>query len=162
LIYITNGLNGTKKNNSQNEVLCYTIREIESVLECLNNNKDIYDVIMTVYGGRYRKNEKEELIKLINSYGIKKNNKLEANNIVKEFKFCYVNNSLLDAINSIFICLNNNQNIILLGNNESGLTQIAEWCAEYFNNKNGEKDGILDICYCTKNLECNELIGHKN
>ena len=119
-----------KKNNSQNEVLCYTIREIESVLECLNNNEDIYDVIMTVYGGRYRKNEKEELIKLINSYGIKKNNKIETKNIVKKFNFCYVNNSLLDAINSIFICLNNKQNIILLGNNESGLTQIAEWCAE--------------------------------
>ena len=45
-----------KENNSQNEILCFTIREIESVIECLNKNEDIYDVIMTIYGGKYRKN----------------------------------------------------------------------------------------------------------
>ena len=148
-----------KNNSSQNEVLCFTIREIESVIECLNNNEDIFDVIMTVYGGRYKKNEKEELIKLINSYGIRKKNNEEVKKIVKKFNFCYINNSLLDVINSIFICLRNNQNIILLGSNESGLTQIAEWCAEYFNSIHGKKDGIFNICYCTKNLECTELIG---
>ena len=147
-----------KKNNSQNEVLCFTIREIESVIECINNNEDIYDVIMTVYGGRYRKNEKEELIRLIKSYGIKKKSKVEITKIAKKFNYCYINNSLLDAINSIFICLKNNQNVILLGNNESGLTQIAEWCAEYFNSKFTENN-TFNICYCTKNLECTELIG---
>jgi len=61
-----------KKNNSQNEVLCFTIREIESAIECLKNGEDIYDVIMTVYGGRYRKKDKDELINLMKSYEITK------------------------------------------------------------------------------------------
>ena len=41
--------------------------------------------------------------------------------IVKKFEYCYINNRLF----KILICLKNNQNIILLGNNESGLTQIG-------------------------------------
>ena len=55
--------------------------------------------------------------------------------------------------------MKNKQNIILLGNNESGLTQIAEWCVKYFNTIKGPKVGKVSICYCTKNLECAELIG---
>ena len=55
--------------------------------------------------------------------------------------------------------MKNKQNIILLGNNESGLTQIAEWCAKYFNTIKGPKDGKVSICYFTMNLECKELIG---
>ena len=67
-----------KENNSQNEILCFTIREIESVIECLKNDEVIYDVIMTIYGGRYRKNINKEkdpesqLEKIIESYGITK------------------------------------------------------------------------------------------
>jgi len=148
-----------KKNNSQNEMICFTIREIESVIECLKNEEDEYDVIMTVYGGRYKKNDKEKLKQLINGYRINKKNKEEIKKIAKTFEYCYINNSLLEVVNSILISLRNNQNVILLGNNESGLTQIAEWCAIYFNKINIEKGVNLNICYCTKNLECTELIG---
>ena len=102
---------------------------------------------MTVYGDRYRKKEKEELIKLIETYGITKKNKVEIKKIVKKFNYCYENNSLLDTVNSVFICLNNNQNVILLGNNESGLTQIAEWCEEYFNSKLEEKNETFNISF---------------
>ena len=40
------------------------------------------------------------------------------------------------------------------------MTQIAEWSANYFNKrtKKDRKDRV-DICFCTKNLECAELIG---
>ena len=154
-----------KENNSQNEILCFTIREIESVIECLNNNEDIYDVIMTIYGGRYRKNINKEkdpesqLKKIIESYGITKEKNEKIRTILNEFKYCYINENLIKVVNSILICLKNKQNIILLGNNESGLTQIAEWCAKYFNTIKGPKDGKVSICYFTMNLECKELIG---
>ena len=55
--------------------------------------------------------------------------------------------------------MKNKQNIILLGNIESGLTQIAKRCDKYFNTIKGPKDGKVSICYCTKNIECTELIG---
>ena len=114
-----------KENNSPNEILYFTIREIESVIECLNKNEDIYDVIMAIYGGRYRKNaikEKDpesQLEKIIESYGIRKKNNEKIRTILNQFEYCYTNVNLI----KVLICLKNKQNIILLENNESGLVQ---------------------------------------
>ena len=90
-----------KENNSQNEILCFTIREIESVIECLNKNEDIYDVIMTIYRGRYRKNvikEKDpesQLEKIIESYGIWKKNNEKIRTILNQFEYCFTNDNLI-------------------------------------------------------------------
>ena len=52
----------SKENESENDVQCFTIREIETIIEALNENYNIYDVLMTVYGGRYRKNDKRNVL----------------------------------------------------------------------------------------------------
>ena len=72
----------------------------------------------------------------------------------ENFPECYKNDSLIQTVNSVLLALNNKRNVIIVGENESGLTQIAEWCSYCFN-KNKE----AFICYCTKNLECSDLIG---
>ena len=51
----------SKENESENDIQCFTIREIETVIEALNNNNNLYDVLMTVYGGRYFKKKKQKL-----------------------------------------------------------------------------------------------------
>ena len=130
-----------KENNSPNEILYFTIREIESVIESLNKNEDIYDVIMAIYGGRYRKNaikEKDpesQLEKIIESYGIRKKNNEKIRTILNQFEYCYTNVNLI----KVLICLKNKQNIILLENNESGLTQI--------------QNGVLNILILLKVLK---------
>jgi len=102
-----------KENNSQNGILCFTIREIESVIECLNKNEDIYDVMMTIYGGRYRKNvikEKDpesQLEKIIESSGIREKNNEKIRTILNQFEYCYTNDNIIKVINSILICLKN-------------------------------------------------------
>ena len=50
-----------KLTDSQADIQCFTIREIESVIECLSNSEDPYNVIMTIYGGRFRQNRKDQL-----------------------------------------------------------------------------------------------------
>lgn len=50
-----------KETDSQADIQCFTIREIESVIECLSNGEEPYDVIMTIYGGRFRQDKKEKL-----------------------------------------------------------------------------------------------------
>ena len=50
-----------KDTDSQADIQCFTIREIESVIECLSNGEEPYDVIMTIYGGRFRQDKKEKL-----------------------------------------------------------------------------------------------------
>ena len=72
----------------------------------------------------------------------------------KNFPKCYKNDSLIQTVNSVLLALNNKRNVIIVGDNESGLTQIAEWCSYCFNEN---KEAF--ICYCTKNLEYSDLIG---
>ena len=45
----------------QTNIQCFTIREIESVIECLSNGEEPYEVIITIYGGRFRQEKKEKL-----------------------------------------------------------------------------------------------------
>ena len=69
------------------------------------------------------------------------------------------NDSLIATTKSVLLALRNKRNVIIIGIYESGLTQVAEWCSSYFNQilENNAKE--IFICYCTKNLECSDLIG---
>ena len=49
------------QTESQADIQCFTIREIESVIQCLSNNEPPYKVIITIYGGRFRQDKKEKL-----------------------------------------------------------------------------------------------------
>ena len=49
-----------KETDSQADIQCFTIREIESVIECLSKEEAPYNVIMTIYGGRFRQNRKDK------------------------------------------------------------------------------------------------------
>ena len=49
-----------------------------------------------------------------------------------------------------------------MGEDESGITQVARWCAECFNkmmNKEQNNESESCLCLCTKNLQCSDLIG---
>ena len=60
-------MNWQKKKDSQANIQFFTIREIESVIECLSNREDPYNIIMAIYGRRFRYDKKEKLqIKLKN------------------------------------------------------------------------------------------------
>ena len=140
-----------KEIESESDFQCFTIREIESVIECLSNKAKPYDVIMTIYGGRFRKEKKKKLEDKLKKFISLDNHSYS---LPKNIPNCYKNDSLIQTVNSVLLALNNKRNVIIVGENESGLTQIAEWCSYCFN-KNKE----AFICYCTKNLECSDLIG---
>lgn len=165
-----------KKNDSEFDIQCFTIREIETVIECLKNNEDLYTVLMTIYGGRFRSNknrEDDKKYKLKNKFKEKINYKgkekykyeslkdLEGvkSSLPEGFPECYQNEALIQTVQSVLLALRNKRNVIISGDNESGLTQVAEWCSLYFNEVNNKKRNKSYICFCTKNLECSDLIG---
>ena len=151
-----------KETSSQTDFQCFTIREIESVIECLSNKEDPYYVIMTIYGGRFKQKRKDELkLKLFSGqYEILKSLKVDEMALPNNFPKCFINDSLIQTVNSVLLALRNKRNVIIVGNDESGLTQVAEWCSEYFNKEiKSEKTDEKFICFCTKNLECSDLIG---
>ena len=151
-----------KETDSQADIQCFTIREIESVIECLSNDEDPYNVIMTIYGGRFRQDKKEKLKLKLKSSDYPSLNNLRNNNetLPKDFPTCFINDSLIQTVKSVLLSLRNKRNVIIVGSDESGLTQVAEWCSQYFNKK--IKSNKIDesfVCFCTKNLECSDLIG---
>ena len=54
--------------------------------------------------------------------------------------------------------LRNKKNVIIVGNDESGLNKIVEWCSYYFNKElSSKKFCETFICFCTKNLKFSDL-----
>ena len=87
---------------------------------------------MNVYGSRYPKNEKEKMKLILNKYdNLKEKNNIKID-LPKEFPKCFKNDNLIQAVNSILFSLNNHRHIIIVGEEESGITQIARWSAEFF------------------------------
>ena len=147
-----------KETESPTDIQCFTIREIESVIECLSNNEKPYEVIMTIYGGRFKKDKKEKLKLKLLQFETLKELKEDNEELPNDFPKCFKNDAIVKTVNSILLALRNKRNVIIIGNNESGLTQIAEWCSYYFNKITKDIDEKF-ICFCTKNLECCDLIG---
>ena len=153
-----------EETNSVDDVQCFTIREIEGVIRALAENKNKYDTIMTVYGARFPKQMKEKLKEKLKNYKTLKTLLPSKLSLPPEFPHCYSNNNLCEAVSSILFSLRNERNAIIVGEDESGITQVAKWCAECFNNMinkekiEEEKLNNNCICLCTKNLQCSDLI----
>ena len=179
-----------EETNSVDDVQCFTIREIEGVIRALGKNENknkIYDTIMTIYGARYQKHLKNLLKEKLKSDKYQYLKSLTPSNLEldKEFPHCYKNNNLCEAVSAVLFSLKNERHAILVGEDESGITQVARWCAECFNkivkkeqdnhqnyskmvskvedsqNKSKEENSQNEscLCLCTKNLQCSDLIG---
>jgi len=124
------------------------------------------------------KKMKEKLKKKLNEYTTLKNEKPSDLKLPEDFPHCYENVILCETVSSVLFSLKNERHAIIIGEDESGITQIARWCAEYFNkmtnkdkkkekdkkDKKKEKDEQEKknenyLCLCTKNLQCSDLIG---
>ena len=122
-----------EESNLVDDVQCFTIREIEGVIRALAEKKNLYDTIMTVYGARYPKKIKEKLKLKLKEYDTLKNCKPSSLSLPKEFPHCFPNNNLCETVSSVLFSLNNERHAIIVGEDESGITQVAKWCAKCFN-----------------------------
>ena len=84
---------------------------------------------------------KEQLKKKLKNYKILKV-KPSSLNLSKEFPHCYSNNNLCETVSSILFSLTNQRNAIIIGEDESGITQVARWCAQCFNKMASNKDNL--------------------
>ena len=102
-----------ESSKDSEELFCFTIREIETVLNALKDkNNSPYSIIMNVYGARYSKKEKEKMISLINKYDNLKENQSKKLSLPNNFPICFKNDNLIQAINSILFSLNNLRHVI--------------------------------------------------
>ena len=148
-------------SNDSDDIFYFTIREIETVLNALKDGKKSpHSIIMNVYGARYTKKEKEKMKLILEKYPNLKNEKEEKKKLPENFPDCFENENLIQTIDSILFSLNNQRHVMIIGEEESGLTQIARWVCEYFSNKNKKNDDKEPfLCICSKKLQVEDLIG---
>ena len=149
---------------NKDDIHVFTIREIENIINALKMNKDLYDILVTLYGARFRKRHQKILVELFKDFPSFKNLKQKKIKISEEFPFfphCFINDSLIDALKSIFFSLNNGRSVIITGEQESGLTQIARWCAKCFYKMTHNGEDCDNECFaiCTSIIQVAELIG---
>ena len=153
-------INWKLNNSSSDDVQCFTIREIEAVIKAIADGKSIYNTLLTIYGARYKKDKKQKLIETFEKFETLKPLKPEPMVLPKEFQKCFVNKSLIEVVNAVDFSLENERNVIIVGKEESGITQIARWCADYYySKKNNGKKSNGAFYLCTKNIQCSDLIG---
>jgi len=161
--------------NSENN-FCFTIREIERVINLIKKNQPyllcssgekekeeeeylIHSIIMNVYGSRYSKKQKEELSKFLDKYLHlkRKDDSIELEGCAESsecFPLCFDNENLSKTLNSTLISLENKRNVIIIGEEGSGLTQVARWSAEIFS------DNEPYLCICTNKMKWKDLLGY--
>ena len=151
----------SNKKEIQVYLQCFTIREIAATVRALSEKESIYDTIMTIYGARYDKNRKELLKNELKKYPrlINDTQKTE----LPDFPGCYINDSLITTVKSALFSLKNGRNIILMGKEGCGKTQVAHWISEYYNSKikDNENDQQSFFCVCTEEIKVADLVGHQ-
>ena len=154
-----------KWSNSEerkNDILCFTIREIEATINALAKGENIKDAILSIYGSRYKSNELEKLESLLKDYPLlNKENKDSKLSFYNEY--LYITPPLEKLLKAVKLSFDNNRHVMIVGDEGTGKSQIAKYIAEYEDKINETIDyneGIY-YCQCTEDLKCSDLIGNQ-
>ena len=154
-----------KWSNSEerkNDILCFTIREIEATINALAKGENIKDAILSIYGSRYKSNELEKLESLLKYYPLlNKENKDSKLSFYNEY--LYITPPLEKLLKAVKLSFDNNRHVMIVGDEGTGKSQIAKYIAEYEDKINETIDyneGIY-YCQCTEDLKCSDLIGNQ-
>ena len=147
----------------KDDILCFTIREIEATINAINKGENIQEAILSIYGARYKKKEYEKLKSILRDYPAlnveNKKSKIEFDN-----EFLYITPSLENALKAIKLSFDNYRHVMVVGDEGTGKTYLAKYLAEYRDKltKNEiEYDEGIYYCECTEDLKCSDLIGNQ-
>jgi len=145
------------------DIQCFTVREIAATVRALANRNNPLDTVLTIYGARYTKDKREKLMSLLKEYSSFNKLKREEFEYPKSFPKCFHNNHLSEALKSIFFSFKNNRHVILAGAEGTGITQIARWISQYYDEENEEYEDSSSqyFCVCTEEIKCADLIGRQ-
>ena len=149
----------------KNDILCFTIREIEATINAISHGEHIQDAILSIYGSRYKSSEYEKLKTILKKYPNLNTNNNKNSKINIQNEFLYITPPLENLLKAVKLSFNNNRHIMIVGDEGTGKSQIAKYIAEYRDklNKNilDEEDDGIYYCECTEDLKCSDLIGNQ-
>ena len=147
-----------------NDILCFTIREIEATINAIANKENIRDAILSIYGSRYKSKEFEKLKSILSKYKYLNVINTKPKKFFKN-DFLYMTPALENVLKAVKLSFDNYRHIMIIGDEGTGKSQISKYIAEYMDNQNKDKveiddDGIY-YCECTEDLKCSDLIGNQ-
>jgi hypothetical protein len=139
---------------------CFTIREITGSILALKDSQNPYDVIMTFYGMRYPDKIRKLLIGLLQEKYPSLYFQPLAFSIPQKFPRCFQNSSLIRIVKFILTSFENKKNVLLIGKEGSGLTQIARWTAEFYSTIHSSDNTFQkSFCFsCTPETQISDLV----
>ena len=145
----------------QNDILCFTIREIEATINAISNGENIKEAILSIYGSRYKSKQYKKLKDILSKYphlnSIKNISKIDFKN-----EFLYMTSELKNVLKAIELSFKNYRHVMITGDEGTGKSQIAKYYAEYRDKLNGiNDDSGIYYCQCTEDLKCSDLIGNQ-
>ena len=147
----------------KNDILCFTIREIEATINAISKGENIREAILCIYGSRYKEDQFDQLKSIIdnsNKYPNLRsnNNKIE---LPLENEVLYITPQLEKVLKAIKLSFENSRHIMIIGDEGTGKSQIAKYIAEKYDKKNDIEDDGICYCECTEDLKCSDLIGNQ-
>ena len=154
------------ENRKEEITTCLTVRQIAASVYAFSEKNNIYNTIMILYGAKYKNEEREEIKKIINQPKYKNLTKDYSENLNLPKGFLnpniFNNKRLAETVKSMEFSFNNSRNVLLIGDEGDGTTQLALWFSEwYIREKIKEKDikDFIFYSYCTEQTSIYDLIG---
>ena len=154
----------TSKEEVKNEISCFTIREIAATVKAYidENKKNAFKIVKVIYGSRYQIDKKIELLEKLGEYDsfksdydiYKQNGPIF--NIPENIQGIYKNQAIIEVFESSLFSLKKGRNIIIVGNESSGRSQIARWITKIYDSKESNYYHFI----CTEETKCSDLIGY--
>ena len=122
---------------------CYTVRDLNSSVKAISENISPNDVVSCFYGARYEKSVFEEMQKILKKdFQELSKSSSDLPNLPKDFPRCFQSKALKQAFQFAKLGINSGKHLLFVGEEETGLTQIAQWISYYFS-KNRKENFIF-------------------
>ena len=149
---------------SDDDVQCFTIRDILATIKLISEGKGNYESINAIYGARYPKEMKLKLQEVLKEFpNLSQSLKKSKPHLDENFPFCYINESLVNTVNQCMFSLENGRNIIISGNKGNGKSFLAKNLSKFYNIEifGHNLYNQDNYCICTNKIECSDLIGNQ-
>ena len=135
-----------KTEDSKSSNQCFTVRDINATINAISKGEEPGDAVNCFYGSRYRGKEFQNLMNIIKTKytPIYKDISIIPQ-LPENFPKCYSNYSLRKAFYFAQIAKRNGRHLLIVGNEGSGITQVAKWFSWYFTPQEKRNENFLFI-----------------
>ena len=117
---------------------CYTVRDLNISIKSISEGNSPKDVISCFYGSRYDETTYEIMENILKKYPDLYKECNTISDLPDDFPKCFQSSTINKTFQFAKMGVENGKHILLVGEEEIGLTQIAKWISSYFSKNKKE------------------------